>query len=325
MKAAVLSGVNKVEIRNVPVPSQAKPGEVIADVEYVGVCKTDQQITTEGLEAECILGHEVVCKVPDTSEHFALNNEISCGQCSYCQEGLTSHCLNLSELGVNQNGGYAEKIRVPQNSLYPFKFDNPTLGVLIEPLSCAIRGVKRILASANLLSVEQPQVSVIGGGMSGALICYLLTHSPNFEGEIVLYDISTASLPWVDKLGIKRVSTPESAVAHIAIECSGSPSGLTTALNVVRNAGIVFIYGVPKPGIHLPVSPHELFMREIAIVTSFAGATEQTMTEAISTIKRDEAFFKQMLGCRISLLQLPGELTSWSPQPGTRTFVDLSI
>ena len=323
MKAAVLYGSNQVEIRNVPTPTLTQAGEVIADVEFVGVCKTDQQLTAAGLEEERILGHEVVCQLPQEQGHFALNNEISCGQCSYCQEGLTSHCQNLQELGVNHDGGYAQKIRVPRNSLHRFDYHNPALGVLIEPLSCAVRGGERILAAASLLSVSRPKILVIGGGLSGALISYLLTHSLNFDGEIKLYDITKTSIPWALKLGIERVEEPQPDNAHLVIECSGSPGGLATALQVVRKGGLVCIYGVPKAGSPLPISANELFMREIAVITSFAGATDQTMGKAIKYIKDDEGFFEQLLGRVISLEQLPDELTCWYPQPGTRTVVDL--
>jgi L-iditol 2-dehydrogenase len=325
MKAAFLCGPNQVEVREVSAPTHAQEGEVIANIEFVGVCKTDQQLTAVGLDSELILGHEVVCQLPDEQGYFALNNEISCGQCSYCQEGLTSHCQNLQELGVNQHGGYTEKISVPRNSLHKFEFRNPALGVLIEPLSCAVRGVGRILAAANWLSVSRPTILVIGGGLSGALIGYLLTHSPDFNGEIRLYDITKMPLPWAQKLGIERVEEPEADKAHLVIECSGSSSGLATALRVVRKAGVVCIYGVPKAGISLPVSPHELFMREIAVLTSFAGATDKTMKSAIAHIKSDEAFFEQLLGRVIPLEKLPEELTNWSPRPGTRTVVDMGI
>lgn len=324
MKAAVLSAANQVEIREVSPPTNLKDGEVIADVEFVGVCKTDQQLTMAGLNEERILGHEVVCQLPTQKGHFALNNEISCGQCTYCREQLTSHCLNLQELGVNKDGGYAEKIRAPRQSLHSFELNNPALGVLIEPLSCAVRGASRILAATNLLSVSQPKTLIIGGGLSGVLISYLLTHSPNFDGEIDLYDITKAPLPWVDRLGIQRVEAPEPDRAHLIVECSGSPEGLATALRLVRKAGIVCIYGVPKPGISLPISPHELFMREITVISSFAGATDQTMGAAIAYIKRDEQFFEQLLGRIIPLEKLPSELTGWNPQPGTRTVVDMN-
>jgi len=200
----------------------------------------------------------------------------------------------------------------------------PALGALIEPMSCAVRGASRILAATNLLSVSRPKTLIIGGGLSGVLISYLLHHSPNFDGEIYLYDITQASLPWVDKLGLQRVEMPEPDQAHLIVECSGSPDGLATALRLVRKAGIVCIYGVPKQEISLPVSPHELFMREITVITSFAGATDQTMGAAIAYIKRDEEFFEQLLGRMIPLEKLPDELTVWCPQPGTRTVVDMS-
>ena len=323
MKAAVLSQANQIEIRQVPTPTLTQDGELIADVEFVGVCKTDQQLTATGLDRDCILGHEVVCRVSDRAGHFCLNNEISCGQCSYCLEGLTSHCQNLKELGVNQDGGYTEKIRVPQNALHPFQFSNPALGVLIEPLSCAVHGLNRIIASLNLLSVPQPKTLIVGGGISGTLIAYLLHHAPKFQGPISLYDITPNPLPWLDRLGIKRIENPEPEQAHLIIECSGSPGGLEMAFKLVRKGGLVFIYGVPQPNINLPLSPHELFMQEVTVLTSFAGATDATISTAIATIQQDEAFFATLLGKFISLEQLPQELTHWSPQPGTRTVVDL--
>ena len=330
MKAAVLYGANKIEIRDVPTPAIAQAGEVIADVQFVGLCKTDQQITATApnqLPAgqELILGHEVVCQIPDEQTYFALNNEISCGKCSYCQEGLTSHCQNLQELGVNCNGGYAQKMLAPRSSLYPFAFSNPSLGILIEPLSCAVRGVERILATANLWPVDQPTTLIIGGGLSGSLVGYLLTHSPQFQGNIKLYDIVNQPILWAEKLGIERITEVVKDKAHLVIECSGSPKGLDTALTSVRKAGLVCIYGVPKVGVPLPIAPHELFMREIAVITSFAGATEQTMGRAIDYIRNDEAFFEQLLGRVISLQNLPQELTAWNPQLGTRTFVDMNI
>ncbi|MEC4893834.1 MAG: alcohol dehydrogenase catalytic domain-containing protein [Oscillatoria sp. PMC 1051.18] len=323
MKAAVLSQSKQLEIRQVPTPQTYQPDELVADVKFVGVCKTDQQLMQTGIEKDCILGHEVVCSLPERSGHFALNNELSCGKCSYCVEGLTSHCLNLKELGVNEDGGYTEKICVPKNALHPFQFSNPALGVLIEPLSCAVHGFNRILATLKLLPVSQPKTLVIGGGISGTLMTYLLNRSPEFQGQISLYDITPNQLPWLDKLGIERLEKPKPDRFHLAIECSGSPGGLKMAFALVRKGGLVFIYGVPKPDITLPMSPQELFMQEVTVLTSFAGATDATITAAIDYIKQDEAFFEKLLGKFIPLEQLSQELTYWSPQPGTRTVVDL--
>ena len=325
MKAVVLSAPNQVQVQVMPEPKTTQAGESIANVEFVGVCKTDQQLTTLGSEKDLVLGHEVVCRLPGSENYLALNNEISCGHCSYCAEGLTSHCLNLHELGVNEHGGYAEKIRAPQTALHPFSLNNPMLGIMIEPLSCAVRGVSRIITASKLLSVERPTVFVIGGGISGALVSYLLTNSDDFQGDLCLYDISPAPIPWAERLGIQRLENLEPDLVHVVVECSGSATGLATAFQIVRKAGLVCIYGVPKPDLNLPIAAHDLFSHEITVLTTFAGVTQETMAAAIAALQQDEAFFEQLLGQKISLQQLPEVLTSWSPQPGTRTVVDLNI
>lgn len=321
MKVAILREANRVEICDLPNPVATRKGEVIADVKFVGICKTDEQLMREGEAIDIVLGHEVVCQLPDQDGYYALNNELSCGTCSYCRESQTSHCVQLRELGVNEHGGYAEQICAPEHSLFKFDFQNPMLGVLVEPISCAVRGVERILTAINLLSVSSPNVLIIGGGMSGTLISYLLSHSPQFNGSLFLHDISTADLAWTQKVDIERLAKPLPDHAHLVVECSGSVAGLATALQVVRKAGVVCVYGVPVSGRPLPIDAHDLFMREITVFASFAGATEQTMTQAISYLSEDESFFEGLLGRHISLEELPQQLTHWGPLPGTRTIV----
>jgi threonine dehydrogenase-like Zn-dependent dehydrogenase len=323
MKAAILQEANRVEICDLPYPIATQADEVIADVRFVGICKTDEQLTREGQMTGIVLGHEVVCQLPNQNSYFALNNELPCGVCSYCGEGETSHCVALRELGVNEHGGYAEQICVPQDSLYKFDFQNPLLGVLVEPISCAVRGVERILTAMNLLPVSSPNVLIIGGGMSGTLISYLLSHSPGFDGSLFLHDVSTAELAWTKQVAIERLAEPLQDHAHLVIECSGSDAGLATAMQVVRKAGLVCVYGVPEADSPLPIAAHDLFMREITVLTSLAGATDQTMQQAIDYISKDESFFEGLLGRRISLQELPQQLTHWGPLPGTRTVVML--
>lgn len=324
MKAAVLCGPDRVEIRDVPRPMATRDGWVLVKVEYVGICRTDHQLTGTGLAEDRILGHEVVCRLPGDDAYYVLNNEICCGRCAPCDEGITSHCLHLRELGINRDGGYAEWVCVPRANLSPIiGFRNPALGVLVEPLSCAVRGVERIKAALGFVRSARPVVLVLGGGISGALVIYLLVHSADFRGEIVLHDPVEQPLPWAVMLDIRRVDAPGLISPHLVVECSGSPSALAIGLGTVRCAGVVCLYGVPEPRVPLPISANELFMKEITLLTSFAGATDITMTRAIKTIKNDQPFFERLLGPFISLEEVPNELRRWAPQPGTRTVVDL--
>jgi L-iditol 2-dehydrogenase len=323
MRAAVLVGPRKVLIQQLPRPTAGFSGEVVAEVRYVGVCRTDLQLAAHGLEEARVLGHEVVCRAPGEAGFFALNNEVSCGHCTYCREGLTSHCSNLRELGINEHGGYAEWLRAPRRQLHPFAFENPILGVLIEPLSCALRAEHRLRQFLALVSTGRPSVLIVGGGVSGALLSYLLSRWVE-RPWLQLFEISEALLPWTVGLDLQRVDVPPEGSAHWAIECTGTPGGRLVAFQAARMAGLVCLYGVPCDEASIPVTARELFHRELTVLTSFAGTTDGTMRSAIEIIQKDEPFFERLIGRLVPLERLETELVDWNPVPGTRTVVDLS-
>ncbi|HEX3873829.1 MAG TPA: alcohol dehydrogenase catalytic domain-containing protein [Solirubrobacteraceae bacterium] len=320
MRAAVLVGPGSVVVRDVLRPSAARDGDVVAEVHYTGICRTDAQLTEAGQPHARVLGHEVVCRIPEEDGFLALNNEISCGRCSYCAVGLTSHCEELSELGVNADGGYAEWILTPRDQLHPFAFANAMLGVLIEPLSCALRAEQRLWRLIG--PAGRPSILVVGGGVSGALIAYLVSRWPQHP-EVAVFDPVDAPLPWLRRLPARRCEAPTSASADIVVECSGTPGGCISAFAAARKAAVVCLYGVPRAGVAFPRTARELFADELTVLTSQAGASSTSMRAAIDLIGADEAFFGSLLGRVVPLARLPPELVSWGPAPGTRTVVDV--
>lgn len=321
MQAAVLENSRQIAIRELPRPVATSADEVVAKVCHVGLCRTDFQLTERGEDTGLIMGHEVVCRIPGETGYYALNNEVSCGQCSYCQQGFTSHCENLWELGINAPGGYAEWLLTPRKQLHPLTFSDAILGTLVEPLSCAIHAEQRLQQVLPMLGAESPEVLVIGGGISGALLSYLVSRwSPT--PKVLLHDIADTEFPWMEGLAIEWVDSPPRQSVHLSIECSGSAGGLETAFGAVRKGGAVCVYGVPKKQAPIPITADELFQRELTILSSFAGATDETVTAAIAHIRNNETFFTRLLGECITLQELPEALTNWNPRPGTRTVMD---
>jgi threonine dehydrogenase-like Zn-dependent dehydrogenase len=299
-------------------------------VNSVGICKTDIGLMNNPQKENIALGHEVVCSPvssEDSKDLYSLNNEISCGECSYCKEELTSHCENMKELGVNEHGGYAEYMFAPESALYKSNFQNPAVGVFVEPLACAIHGLDRIEKMLALIEAKniKKKVLILGGGISGRLLAYLMVNS-KFKNDIELsvYDIQEDALNWTDELKIKKVLTLEDREFHLCIECSGNDTACEDSFKHIRKGGGVFIYGVPTPNINLPISSNEVFAKEITISSSMAGCNDDTFTRSIQTIMNDEKYFESMIGKRISLEELQNELMNEKPLPGTRTVVNVA-
>lgn len=292
-------------------------------VSHVGVCKTDYHLYQHPKKVPVTLGHEVV--VQRDSQYFALNNEVTCEQCSYCRDGLLSHCENIEELGVNQDGGYAELIAAPPQQLYPLEDVPPETGTLVEPLACAIHCAKRIETVAELLPVRETRVQVllIGGGVSGRLVAYALYKlQPSLQ--LSLYDINAQAAHSSSTDYLQALDSTRAEQFDVVIECSGSNQGLEHANSACRRGGIIVIYGMPGVETQLPLSALDTFSQEKTIVPSMAGCNEQTMSQACQWIGNDQAFFQSLIGKQITLEQTANELASGKPSPGTRTVVQLS-
>src|ERR1041385_1154127 len=52
-------------------------------------------------------------------DRVAVQSNLFCGQCEYCARGEESFCLNNIILGVQRDGGFAEKVVVPARALVP--------------------------------------------------------------------------------------------------------------------------------------------------------------------------------------------------------------
>ena len=299
-----------------------QPGFHLWKVRHVGICKTDYHLFHHPKSVNITLGHEVV--VEHEAQTLVLNNEIACGLCSYCQEGMPRHCVHLHELGVNADGGYADFIAAPRSHLYPVEVSDSATAVLVEPLACAIHCAERISCALALLppDVAHFRVLIIGAGTSGRLVSYALNQL-QLDLDMRLFDIQVEASDASQTPYLRAIADPDPESVHLVVECSGSQQGLATAISAARRGGVVVLYGMPEASATLPCPTLELFAKELTLLPSMAGCSEETMGQAINYLQQDEAFFRQLIGKRINLEQAMTEIADGIPHPGTRTLVTL--
>lgn len=121
----------KFELRDVPDP-KPQPGEVVVDVRACGLNHLDLWLEEAGLPIKPTLprtpGGEVagvISKVGAEVGEWKIGNRVAvqsnlfCGECEFCRRGQESMCLKSQLLGVDRDGGFAEKVVVPASSLVP--------------------------------------------------------------------------------------------------------------------------------------------------------------------------------------------------------------
>lgn len=120
----------KFELREVPVP-RPSAGEVVVQVQACGLNHLDLWLEEAGLPLPVQLprtpGGEIAGTVvelgPEASgdwkigDAVAVQSNIFCGECEFCRRGEESMCLRGEILGVQRDGGFAEKVAVPARAL----------------------------------------------------------------------------------------------------------------------------------------------------------------------------------------------------------------
>jgi 2-desacetyl-2-hydroxyethyl bacteriochlorophyllide A dehydrogenase len=119
----------KYELRDVrdPVPG---PNDVVVEVQSAGLNRLDLWLEQGALPIQVVLprtpGGEVAGRVVDIGsavtgwrhgDRVAVQSNLFCGECEFCRRGDDSLCLRGLLLGVNCDGGFAEKVLVPARSL----------------------------------------------------------------------------------------------------------------------------------------------------------------------------------------------------------------
>lgn len=119
----------KFELRDVPDPQPAA-GEVVVQVQSCGLNHLDLWLEEAGLPIPVKLpripGGEIAGKIVQVGgeitgwqigDAVAVQSNLFCGECEYCRRGEESMCLRGEILGVQHDGGFAEKVVVPTHTL----------------------------------------------------------------------------------------------------------------------------------------------------------------------------------------------------------------
>jgi 2-desacetyl-2-hydroxyethyl bacteriochlorophyllide A dehydrogenase len=117
------------ELRELPEP-QPGADEVVVQVQSCGLNHLDLWLEEAGLPVPVPLprtpGGEVAGKVFavgssveswKTGDEVAIQSNLFCGECEFCQRGEESVCLRGGLLGITQDGGFAERVVVPAGAL----------------------------------------------------------------------------------------------------------------------------------------------------------------------------------------------------------------
>ncbi len=265
------------DLCEVPRP-EAGPGQVVVRVKATSLCGTDHHIyrwdewAQSRIHPPRIIGHELCGEVVEAGpgvaavavgDYVAAESHNTCGLCFQCRTGNAHVCKNYRILGIDEDGSYAEYVRLPERVLWKTARDiPPELACVQEPLGNAVH-------AALVEDITGQSVLITGCGPTG-LFAVAVARTAG-AGTIIASDISDYRLGLAKQLGadhtlnpnrddmdvIGRVTGGEGVDA--ALEMSGSPSAIHVCFRYVKNGGRVTLFGIPEGQVSFDMTNEIIF------------------------------------------------------------------
>lgn len=267
MRGIYYNGTDAVYRTDLPMPVPTEK-ESLVKIHIAAVCNTDKEVR-KGYRPDFkgVMGHEFIGEVVESPDASLIGRRVAgelnaaCGKCVYCKTGRPTHCSSRRVLGMHdKDGAFAEYMTIDTELLHVVP-DSLTdeVAIFTEPLAAALE----ILTQVQINPAKN--AAVLGDGRLALLVAQVLsltgidlTVIGKHEEKLKLF-----------KPFAKTALQGEAEGYEYVAECTGSPSGFETALELVRKKGTIILKSTysEKLIVDMSVIP----VNEITVVGSRCG------------------------------------------------------
>jgi threonine 3-dehydrogenase len=255
------------------------PTDALVRVKTASICGTDLHIYgwdrwSQGrIKPPLTLGHEfcgVVERVGDEvkavkpGDFVSAEMHVNCGHCHQCRLGQGHICQNLRIIGIDQDGAFAEFVRIPASNIWKLDASIPEhYGAILDPLGNAVHTV---LAGP----VAGQTVLVTGCGPIGLMA--IAVAKACGSSKVFATETNEQRRAMAKKMGADVVLNPaaEDAVKRILsetggtgvdalLEMSGNPTAIQQGFKALRAGGRASLLGIPTESAPLDLVDDVIF------------------------------------------------------------------
>ena len=265
-------------IETVPVPGIG-PTDVLVRVKAASICGTDLHIYgwdrwSQGrIKPPVTLGHEFCGVVERVGEEItavkagdfvSAEMHVNCGHCHQCRLGEAHICQNLKIIGIDQDGAFAEFVKIPASNIWKLDPAIPErYGAILDPLGNAVHTV---LAGP----IAGQTVLVTGCGPIGLMA--IAVAKACGSSTVFATEMNEQRRAMAKTMGADVVINPaaEDSVARILketngtgvdalLEMSGNPTAIQQGFKSLRAGGRASLLGIPTENVPLDLVNDVIF------------------------------------------------------------------
>jgi threonine 3-dehydrogenase len=296
------------------------PTDVLVRVRTASICGTDLHIYgwdrwSQGrIKPPVTLGHEfcgVVECVGDevtavhTGDFVSAEMHVNCGHCRQCRVGEAHICRNLRIIGIDQDGAFAEFVKIPASNIIKLDPSIPEhYGAILDPLGNAVHTV---LAGA----IAGRTVLVTGCGPIGLMS--IAVAKACGSSTVFATETNEQRRAMARKMGADVVLNPaaEDAVKKILaetdgtgvdvlLEMSGNPTAIQQGFQALRAGGRASLLGIPTESVPLDLV-NDVIFKGATVQGIYGRRMYETWVQMTALLKAGRLNLEPLFGERAPL------------------------
>src|SRR6267143_538570 len=255
------------------------PTDVLVRVKTASICGTDLHIYgwdrwSQGrIKPPLTLGHEfcgIVERVGDQvravkpGDFVSAEMHVNCGHCHQCRLGQAHICKNLRIIGIDQDGAFAEFVKIPASNIWKLDPAIPEhYGAILDPLGNAVHTVLAgEIAGRTVLVTGCGPIGLMSIAVAKACGSSTVFATETNEqrrlmakkmgADVVLNPAATDS--------VARIKSETSgAGVDVLLEMSGNPAAIQQGFRALRAGGRASLLGIPTESVPLDLVNDVIF------------------------------------------------------------------
>jgi threonine 3-dehydrogenase len=239
--------------------------DVLIRVHKTGICGTDLHIESWDPWAQrtivppLVIGHEFVGDIVEVGSNVndfrpgdivSGEGHVVCGRCRHCMAGRRHLCANSIGLGVGRPGAFAEFVALPMTNIWHHAPGiSEEVAAIFDPFGNAVH-------TALAFPVLGEDVLVTGAGPIGLMAIAVARHAG--ARFVVASEPNAYRRALALRMGAHLAIDPRERDLHevqaqlgmaegfdVALEMSGSPDALRSAIDNMAHGGSIAMLGIP--------------------------------------------------------------------------------
>jgi len=332
------------ETANVPAIG---PTDVLVRVKAASICGTDLHIYgwdrwSQGrIKPPVTLGHEfcgVIEKAGDdvtalkSGDFVSAEMHVNCGHCHQCRVGEAHICPNVKIIGIDQDGAFAELVKIPASNIVKLDPAIPErYGAILDPLGNAVHTVLAgAIAGQTVLVTGCGPIGLMSIAVAkacGSSTVFATETNEHRRGMAKKMGADVVINPAAEDAPARILSETNKTGVDVLLEMSGNPTAIQQGFKALRAGGRASLLGIPTENVPLDLvndvifkgatvqgiygrRMYETWMQMTALLKAGRLNLEPLFGERVKLEKFEDAFAKLQGGLAGKILMYPNGMTT---------------